>query len=288
MDALSNRTIATMQYFKDSLVTRLAMKLEIPITPNTTRDGLVKSVLNKASDYFSEKELHYISLRVLPQDGKLRTGVELEAQLNLSRNSISNTISVALKRPLKAQAEDTIATTSIFDTEPYLDKYTFNEWNNYYWNSIATDDRISKLHGSVSKLPELYRHVLQLRYGFYDGTPWKLQEIGDKIGRTRECARQIEKKALAQLRINIKKIKIAEIIKKEPEKPFRHIKIKNAPEIMAIVASIRKERAKWSFELQSMATKIREKRENKLKHLISLMSPEAKLRLSRIVKDILS
>ncbi|MFE3824117.1 sigma-70 family RNA polymerase sigma factor [Streptomyces sp. NPDC059092] len=47
------------------------------------------------------------------------------------------------------------------------------------------------------------REILLLRFGFIDGTPWTLDEIGRRIGVTRERIRQIEKRALQDLRIQM-------------------------------------------------------------------------------------
>lgn len=50
---------------------------------------------------------------------------------------------------------------------------------------------------------ERIRNILMLRYGFVDGTSWTLDEIGKRIGVTRERIRQIEKRALNDLRIQM-------------------------------------------------------------------------------------
>lgn len=47
------------------------------------------------------------------------------------------------------------------------------------------------------------RQILLLRFGFFDGTPWTLEGIGRQFGVTRERIRQIEKKALEALRIQV-------------------------------------------------------------------------------------
>ena len=42
--------------------------------------------------------------------------------------------------------------------------------------------------------------ILALRYGFYDGVPRTLEEIGEEFDLTRERIRQLEKLALCRLR----------------------------------------------------------------------------------------
>ncbi len=50
---------------------------------------------------------------------------------------------------------------------------------------------------------ERIRDILLLRFGFIDDTSWTLEEIGKRIGVTRERVRQIEKRALKDLRIQM-------------------------------------------------------------------------------------
>jgi len=57
----------------------------------------------------------------------------------------------------------------------------------------------SKVKETVKSLPERYQKVLFLRYGI-DSKPKTLEEIGDQFGVTRERIRQIEVKALSDLR----------------------------------------------------------------------------------------
>ncbi|MFJ9406459.1 sigma-70 family RNA polymerase sigma factor [Streptomyces sp. NPDC101393] len=58
-------------------------------------------------------------------------------------------------------------------------------------------------HFDECMFPERTRKVLLLRYGFTDGTPWTLEDIGKQFGVTRERIRQIEKMALKDLRIQM-------------------------------------------------------------------------------------
>ncbi|MEU5031412.1 sigma-70 family RNA polymerase sigma factor [Streptomyces milbemycinicus] len=51
---------------------------------------------------------------------------------------------------------------------------------------------------------ERMRKILLLRYGFIDGTSWTLDEIGKQFGVTRERIRQIEKRALKALRVQMR------------------------------------------------------------------------------------
>jgi RNA polymerase primary sigma factor len=56
------------------------------------------------------------------------------------------------------------------------------------------------LHRLIDGLPARERRILQLRYGFFDGTPRTLGEIGEEFALTRERIRQLERLALSRLR----------------------------------------------------------------------------------------
>jgi RNA polymerase primary sigma factor len=56
------------------------------------------------------------------------------------------------------------------------------------------------LRASLGRLREREREVIEMRYGFIDGSPRTLEEIGRRFSVTRERARQIEAKALTKLR----------------------------------------------------------------------------------------
>nr|WP_308372738.1 sigma-70 family RNA polymerase sigma factor [Streptomyces sp. MCA2] len=58
-------------------------------------------------------------------------------------------------------------------------------------------------HFDECMFTERTRKVLLLRYGFVDGAPWTLDEIGRQFGVSRERIRQIEKRALKDLRIQL-------------------------------------------------------------------------------------
>ena len=61
-------------------------------------------------------------------------------------------------------------------------------------------DVAQSLRVSIERLPDREGRILALRYGFYDGVPRTLEEIGDEFSLTRERIRQLEKLALCRLR----------------------------------------------------------------------------------------
>jgi RNA polymerase sigma factor (sigma-70 family) len=56
-----------------------------------------------------------------------------------------------------------------------------------------------RLRHALTALPERERQVLTLRFGLEDGEPKTLEEIGKRLGITRERVRQVEGQALARL-----------------------------------------------------------------------------------------
>jgi RNA polymerase sigma factor (sigma-70 family) len=59
------------------------------------------------------------------------------------------------------------------------------------------------LHRAVRSLPEREQQVVKLRYGLDgDEDPKSLEEIGRRLGLTRERVRQIEAAALERLAVN--------------------------------------------------------------------------------------
>jgi RNA polymerase primary sigma factor len=61
-------------------------------------------------------------------------------------------------------------------------------------------DIADSLRCSIARLPDREERILALRYGFLDGVPRTLEEIGEEFNLTRERIRQLEKLALCRLR----------------------------------------------------------------------------------------
>ncbi len=60
-------------------------------------------------------------------------------------------------------------------------------------------DIANSLRLSIERLPDREGRILGLRYGFLDGVPRTLEEIGEEFNLTRERIRQLEKLALCRL-----------------------------------------------------------------------------------------
>lgn len=65
----------------------------------------------------------------------------------------------------------------------------------------------------LDTLSDREKNVLILRFGLDDGRPRTLEEIGGKMGVTRERIRQIEEKALKKLRHPSRSKKLRDFLK---------------------------------------------------------------------------
>ncbi len=125
--------------------------------------------------------------------GREPTVEELAEALGVPPRKVENMIQVA-RRPLSLETptddeEDSVLGDFIEDEEapPPDETATYNLLR-------------EQLNEILSTLPPREVRILQLRYGLLDGQPYTLEEVGRKMGVTRERVRQIEAQALSRLR----------------------------------------------------------------------------------------
>jgi RNA polymerase primary sigma factor len=118
---------------------------------------------------------------------------ELALALEVPPKKVENMIQVA-RRPLSLETptddeEDSVLGDFIEDVEtaPPDDSATYNLLREH-------------LEEVLNSLPPREVRILQLRYGLLDGQAYTLEEVGRKMGVTRERVRQIEAQALSRLR----------------------------------------------------------------------------------------
>jgi RNA polymerase primary sigma factor len=118
---------------------------------------------------------------------------ELAVALDVTPQKVENMIQVA-RRPLSLETptddeEDSVLGDFIQDEEvPAPDETaTYNLLREH-------------LESVLNALPPREVRILQLRYGLLDGQAYTLEEVGRKMGVTRERVRQIEAQALSRLR----------------------------------------------------------------------------------------
>jgi RNA polymerase primary sigma factor len=118
---------------------------------------------------------------------------ELALALDVPPKKVENMIQVA-RRPLSLETptddeEDSVLGDFIEDDQapPPDDSATYNLLREH-------------LEEVLNSLPPREVRILQLRYGLLDGQAYTLEEVGRKMGVTRERVRQIEAQALSRLR----------------------------------------------------------------------------------------
>ncbi|TAK10960.1 MAG: sigma-70 family RNA polymerase sigma factor [Anaerolineae bacterium] len=130
---------------------------------------------------------------------------ELAAALDVPPKKVENMIQVA-RRPLSLETptddeEDSVLGDFIQDREAPApdDSATYN----------LLKEHLDEVLGS---LPPREVRILQLRYGLLDGQAYTLEEVGRKMGVTRERVRQIEAQALSRLRHPVIRRKLREYL----------------------------------------------------------------------------
>jgi RNA polymerase primary sigma factor len=130
---------------------------------------------------------------------------ELAEALEVSPRKIENMIQVA-RRPLSLETptddeEDSVLGDFIEDNEaPAPDETATYNLLREHLTQVLDD------------LPPREVRILQLRYGLLDGQSYTLEEVGRKMGVTRERVRQIEAQALSRLRHPSIRIKLRDYL----------------------------------------------------------------------------
>jgi RNA polymerase primary sigma factor len=133
------------------------------------------------------------SHRLTQELGREPTSEELAEALEIPMRKVEEMLRVA-RRPLSLE----MPTDDEGDSE--LGDFIEDE------DSLAPDDEVTSamlrelLKYILQDLPPREVRILQLRYGLVDGETYTLEEVGRKLGVTRERVRQIEAQALSRLR----------------------------------------------------------------------------------------
>ena len=134
-----------------------------------------------------------VSHQLTQKLGRDPTTEEMAEVLGVPPKKVENMIQVA-RRPLSLETptdeeEDSILSDFIQDRESPAPTDTVTQH--------LLQEHIREVLGS---LPPREVRILQLRYGLLDGQSYTLEEVGRKMGVTRERVRQIEAQALSRLR----------------------------------------------------------------------------------------
>lgn len=147
-----------------------------------------------------------ISHQMTQRLGRAATSEELAEELNISTKKVEDMIQVA-RRPLSLETptdadEDSVLADFVEDedTPPPVE--------------VATETLMrEQLQEALNSLPAREARIIQLRYGLLDGKSYTLEQVGRKMGVTRERVRQIEAQALRRLRHPKMQIMLADYVK---------------------------------------------------------------------------
>lgn len=152
---------------------------------------LVRIPLNRAG------ELNRIvrTARTMAQElGREATAAEVAACIELPLQDVEHLLSIS-------RAHVSIDAPVTADTAVSLAELLADDGGAAPDDSTLEQARVGAVEESLARLNEREARVLRLYYGF-DGDPLTLEEIGTRLGITRERVRQIREKALLRLRIS--------------------------------------------------------------------------------------
>ncbi len=166
------------------------------------RQAVQRGVANKARDI-------RIPVHIVERERKIARA-ERELTAKLARPPTEHEVAKAAKLPLKQVREVREAARAVTS----LDRPVGEEGDASFGDLVAGHEagpeetlhvslEEDTLRRAVNSLPEREQEVVKLRYGLNgDADPKSLEEIGRRLGLTRERVRQLEARALQQLAVN--------------------------------------------------------------------------------------
>jgi len=139
------------------------------------------------------RRLFHVSHQFVQSQGREPTPGELAQAMQLPVEKVNELLQVAyaplsLEQPV-GEAGDNLLGDFIEDVEAISPP-----------DSAARQGQSDQIREVLARLPGQEGLVLRWRFGFEDGVAHTLEEIGKRLGFTRQRAEQIEKRALARLR----------------------------------------------------------------------------------------
>ncbi|MEP7334558.1 MAG: sigma-70 family RNA polymerase sigma factor [Actinomycetota bacterium] len=150
-----------------------------------------------------------IPVHIVERETKI-SRAERDLTAKLGRSPTEKEVAKAAKLPLKQVREVRQAARAVTSLDKPIGSEgdstfgdLFKDERSEFEEEVEVSLEQETLHRAVEKLPEREREVLRLRYGL-DGAeePKSLEEIGRRLGLTRERVRQIEATALERLAVN--------------------------------------------------------------------------------------
>jgi RNA polymerase primary sigma factor len=131
--------------------------------------------------------------RLTQELGREPTSEELAGALDIPTRKAEDMLRVA-RRPLSLE----MPTNDEGDSE--LGDFIEDEGTDAPDDEVTSSMLRELLRDILEHLPPREVRILQMRYGLVDGETYTLEEVGKKLGVTRERVRQIESQALSRLR----------------------------------------------------------------------------------------
>jgi RNA polymerase primary sigma factor len=94
----------------------------------------------------------------------------------------------SIDSPIAPDEETRFIDTFIFENDKDTD------------TNLMHESLVSEINEVLAKLPDKERDIIKLFYGIHASHEYTLDEIGDKLGLSRERVRQIKERALKRLR----------------------------------------------------------------------------------------
>ena len=134
-----------------------------------------------------------VSHQLTQKLGRNPTTDELAQTLDITPKKVENMIQVA-RRPISLE------TPTDEDEDSILGDFIEDKESPAPTTAVTQNLLKEQLQDVLGSLPPREVRILQLRYGLLDGQSYTLEEVGRKMGVTRERVRQIEAQALSRLR----------------------------------------------------------------------------------------
>lgn len=147
-----------------------------------------------------------VSHQLTQKLGREPTSEELAEALDTTPKKVENMIQVA-RRPLSLE------TPTDEEEDSVLGDFIQDEESPAPVEAVTQSLLKEQLEEALSSLPPREVRILQLRYGLLDGQSYTLEEVGRKMGVTRERVRQIEAQALSRLRHPDHREKLADYLR---------------------------------------------------------------------------
>jgi RNA polymerase primary sigma factor len=134
-----------------------------------------------------------VSHRLTQELGRDPSSEELAEALDVTPKKVETMIQVA-RRPLSLE------TPTDEEEDSFLGDFVPDDDSPAPVEVVTQNLLREQLEDALATLPPREVRILQLRYGLLDGQSYTLEEVGRKMGVTRERVRQIEAQALTRLR----------------------------------------------------------------------------------------